>query len=108
MKREKRRKAVLKKLERLAGGRVNDAVKLAFLDSDRMGEIDGLDLTAVSEFKRGGNGTVEVKLVDRVKVLEKLMSMLEDPDEGAEAFFRAMEGDGGTESEAETQTETEV
>ena len=52
-----------------------------------------LDLSALTEFKRSGNGTVEIKLADRLAVLEKLMKLLEDEEHGkAEAFFRALEG----------------
>ena len=35
-----------------------------------------MDLSAVAEFKRNGNGTVEVKFVDRVKALSALYDML--------------------------------
>lgn len=54
MKNERAR--LLRRMERLAGCRVNDAVKLAFLDGEQLGEIDGLDLGALKEFKRSGNG----------------------------------------------------
>ena len=70
MKNERAR--LLRRMERLAGCRVNDAVKLAFLDGEQLGEIDGLDLGALKEFKRSGNGAVELKLVDRAAVLERL------------------------------------
>ena len=48
MKNERAR--LLRRMERLAGCRVNDAVKLAFLDGEQLGEIDGLDLGALKEF----------------------------------------------------------
>ena len=83
---------VLKNMERLAGGRVNDAVKLAFLDAEQLGEIDRLDLGALTEFKRSSNGTVEVKLTDRLEVLERLAVLLRDRGGAAEEFFRALEG----------------
>lgn len=87
------RTALLERMERLAGGRVNDAVKLAFLDSERMDEIDRLDLSALTEFKRSGNGTVEIKLTDRLAALEKLLAMLEGGENAkAEAFYQALEG----------------
>ena len=87
------RTALLERMERLAGGRVNDAVKLAFLDSERMDEIDGLDLSALTEFKRSGTGTVEIKLTDRLAALEKLLAMLEGGENArAEALYQALEG----------------
>ena len=92
-KRERRMNTLMRRMERLAGGRVNDAVKLAFLDSERMDEIDGLDLSALTEFKRSGNGTVEIKLTDRLAALEKLLAMLEGGENArAEALYQALEG----------------
>ena len=84
MKNERAR--LLRRMERLAGCRVNDAVKLAFLE----GEIDGLDLGALKEFKRSGNGAVELKLVDRAAVLERLVELSGGREDGAEEFFRAL------------------
>lgn len=60
-------------LKKIAMGRVNDAVKLAFLDGTDLGAVDRLDLTAVAEFKRSSGGAVEVKLLDRLEALEKWM-----------------------------------
>lgn len=62
-------------LKRLAESRANDAVKLAFLQEENREEIDALELDALSEFKRSGNGGVEIKLLDRVKVLERLAEL---------------------------------
>lgn len=94
-KRERRLNTLMRRMERLAGGRVNDAVKLAFLDGERVDEIDNLDLSALTEFKRSGNGTVEIKLMDRVAVLEKIAAMLERGEEDeADAFLRALERSG--------------
>ena len=91
-KRERRMNTLMRRMERLAGGRVNDAVKLAFLDGERVDEIDNLDLSALTEFKRSGNGTVEIKLMDRVAVLEKIAAMLEQREEDeADAFLQALE-----------------
>ena len=105
-KRERRMNTLMRRMERLAGGRVNDAVKLAFLDGERVDEIDNLDLSALTEFKRSGNGTVEIKLMDRVAVLEKIAAMLERGEEDeADAFLRALERSGdqnaGTEASGE-------
>ena len=83
MKNERAR--LLRRMERLAGCRVNDAVKLAFLDGEQLGEIDGLDLGALKEFKRSGNGAVELKLVDRAAVLERLVELSGGRRESADA-----------------------
>ncbi len=79
-------KSLSEKLERqmlqLTKARVNDAVKLAFLGQEDRNLIDEMDLTALSEFKRAGNGAVEVKFVDRLKTMEKLLELCrEDPGE---------------------------
>ena len=88
----KRRAALLRQMERLAGGRVNDAVKLAFLDREQMEEIDGLDLSALTEFKRKGNGTVEIKLTDKLAALERLLELTgQSEQEKAQALFQALE-----------------
>ena len=85
------RTRLLRQMERLARCRVNDAVKLAFLDEGRLAEIDGLDLGALKEFKRSGNGAVELKLVDRAAVLEKLVERAGGREDKAEQFFRALQ-----------------
>ena len=99
----KKRMQLLKRMEKIADGRVNDAVKLAFLDSgldrEQLEEIDRLDLGALAEFKRSSNGTVEIKLVDRMGALEKLAALTQDGEcEKAEEFFRALERKAGDES----------
>lgn len=86
------RKAVLKTMMELAAGDANDAVKLAYLTEERMGEIDGLDLACLTEFKRSGSGAVEVKLTDRAAVLEKLLEqMKEEEGRGTAAFLAALD-----------------
>lgn len=91
MKNERAR--LLKQMERLAQCKVNDAVKLAFLDGAMLEELDGLDLTALTEFKRSEKGGSEVKLVDRVAVLKLLVELSAGQGaQGAVDFFRAWEG----------------
>lgn len=86
------RSALLRKMEKLTDGRVNDAVKLAFLDSEQLGVIDGLDLSALTEFKRNGNGAVEIKLTDRMAALERLLALTEQgKEEKIQALFQALE-----------------
>ena len=93
-KKQRGREALLRRMEELANGRVNDAVKLAFLGSglppEQWERIDALELEELAEFKRSGNGTVEIKLVDRLAALEKLIALAGDGErEKAEQFFRA-------------------
>ena len=84
------RQQVLREMMDLAMGRANDAVKLAYLDQDGLGQIDGLDL-CLTEFKRSSNGAVEVKLTDRVAVLEKLLEQQKAEEDGLGAFLEAMD-----------------
>ena len=44
----------------------------------------------LTEIKRSEKGTVEIKLVDRTKVLEQLAALAGGGDETAEAFLQAL------------------
>ena len=70
------RQQVLREMMDLAMGRANDAVKLAYLDQDGLGS---------------SNGAVEVKLTDRVAVLEKLLEQQKAEEDGLGAFLEAMD-----------------
>ena len=88
---------LVRRINELAFGSATDAVKLAFIDPDKPELIDGLDLRMVSEVKRGNNGAVEVKLLNRIALLELLAGLLKTdgptaaPGGGAESFFTAMD-----------------
>ena len=92
---EIKRVDVLRQLGAIAMGRCNDAVKLAYLDPDATGlsSIDGLDLTMVTEFKRAGNGGVEIKLLDRLEAISLLLEHVDREGLRPEAvsFLRAMD-----------------
>ena len=88
-----RRKDVNRRLGELAFGRVNDCVKLALGNCP---DLDALDLTLLSEIKRNEKGTVEVKLVDRLKVLEQLAQITGEDDGQVEAFLQAMQAGADT------------
>lgn len=81
----------LRRLMELAFGRPNDAVKLVCMQEDI--SIDELDLAAVSEIKRGANGAMEVKLINRVDALERLALLLGGGGQRDQAasFFQALE-----------------
>ena len=82
------RQDVLRRLAQLAFGRANDCVKLVLSDAP---EIDVLDLSLLSEVKRNEKGTVEVKLIDRVRALEQLLQAASESNDAAAAFFAAAE-----------------
>lgn len=91
-----KRQNVLERLAEIAFGNSNDVVKLAFADSEQENELlDSLDLTMLAEIKHSHNGSVEVKLIDRLKVIELLLKELEDSQhekpQGAEALLLAMD-----------------
>ena len=86
------RQTVLAQMMALAAGEANDVVKLAYLETEGKEAIDGLDLRCLTEFKRSSNGAVEVKLTDRVAVLEKLLEQLkEEENQGAAALMEALD-----------------
>lgn len=82
------RQDAIRRLAQLAFGQANDCVKLVLGDGT---DIDKLDLSLLSEVKRNEKGTVEVKLVDRIRALEQLLSAGTEQNGCAEAFFAAME-----------------
>ncbi len=84
------REEVLRRLAWLAGRRVNDGVKLAFLSQEELEQIDRMDLSGMTEFRRHGNGAVEVKFVDRLAALEKLFEFAGRGGDGFEAFLEAV------------------
>lgn len=81
----------MEELWKLAQYRCNDAVRLAFLAEEESGKISRLDLTGLAELKRGSNGSIEIKLVDRLKVLE-LMDRIDqrESDEDLGAFLSGL------------------
>ena len=84
-----KREHILKEVRRLAKGRVNDAVRLAFLSELDLDESGKLELSGVKEFKRSSNGTVELKFVDRLEALQWLLAQTEDPK--GERLYEAIE-----------------
>ena len=79
---------IVRRLAQLAFGRANDCVKLVLQEAP---EVDALDLSLLSEVKRNEKGTVEVKLIDRIRALEQLMTLGTQSTDCAEAFFAAAE-----------------
>ena len=86
------RDILLEQMRRLAFAKVNDAVKLAYLPEEERESIGRLDLAALTEFRRSGAGTVELKFTDRMKALERLLELCgPSGEEQLEQLFRRME-----------------
>ncbi len=64
-----------KLLEKLAVSSPNDAVKLLYLSAEDISELEGLDLSLLSEIKRGPKGEVELKFVNKLAVLRELIEL---------------------------------
>ena len=89
---EIRRQDVTRRLAELAFGKANDCVRLALEDDPT---LDKLDLSLLSEVKRNDKGTVEIKLIDRLRALEQLAQVAEEEKADLESFLQALqEGDG--------------
>lgn len=89
------REQILKRMWKLANAGVEDAVKLACFPQEEWGGLDGLELDALTEFKRGANGVIELKFADRAKLLERLLDAADHSgEEQVDRFLRAMEERG--------------
>ena len=87
------RQDVTRRLAELAFGKANDCVKLA-LEEDLC--LDDLDLSLLSEVKRNDKGTVEIKLIDRLRALEQLAQTAGEEKTDVDAFLQALQGGEGT------------
>ena len=84
---------VLRMLRRLCRGRPNDVAYMALniesLDAEKLRD---LDLSLLSELKRGKDGQVEIKLINRLDALELLYKIESESETPlAENFFSAIE-----------------
>jgi hypothetical protein len=86
------REDVVRRLAELAFGRANDCVKLVLQDNV---SLDKLDLSLLSEVKRNDKGTVEVRLIDRLRALEQLQLLASENGSDVEAFLLALQGEAG-------------
>ena len=82
-----RREDVLRRLAELAFGQPNDCVRLALEDIQ---DLKDLDLSLLSEIKRSDKGMVEIRLIDRVKVLERLEQAMDGDGDGMGELLRAL------------------
>ena len=105
MQRNFKKKNVIKLLGEIALGRSNDVVKLAFMNPDENGcGIDELDLKMLSEIRRSTNGSVELKLLNRLEALKTMLEAVDgEPGEEATAFLSALSGGSEVKRQNENQ-----
>ena len=84
------REDVARRLAELAFGKANDCVRLVLEDGV---DLRRLDLSLLSEVKRNDKGTVEIKLVDRLKALEQLTALAADENGEMAEFLSALRGE---------------
>ena len=84
------RSDVTRRLAELAFGKANDCVRLALEDDPNLGRRD---LSLLSEVKRNDKGTVEIKLIDRLRALEQLAQVAGEDTQDLEAFLQALQGE---------------
>ena len=85
-----RRQDVVRRMAELAFGKANDCVRLV-LEDDPL--LEKLDLSLLSEVKRNDKGTVEIKLIDRLRALEQLSQAAGQDPADLESFLQALQGD---------------
>jgi hypothetical protein len=83
------REDVVRRMAELAFGKANDCVRLALEDAP---PLDKLDLSLLAEVKRNEKGTVEIKLIDRLRALEQLSQAAGQEDGDMESFLQALQG----------------
>ncbi len=88
-----KRRDVARRLAELAFGKANDCVRLVLEENPALHK---LDLNLLSEVRRNDKGTVEIRLLDRLKALELLAQMAQEEGSDLEAFLQAMQGGEGT------------
>ena len=90
------REQIISQMWKLANAGAVDAVRLACFPEEDWGDVTKLELDAVTEFKRGANGVIELKFVDRGKLLERLLDACDrSGQEQVDRFLRAMEDGEG-------------
>ena len=87
------REDVTRRLAELAFGQPNDCVRLAL---EECSDLEGLDLSLLSEIKRSEKGMVEIKLIDRLKALEQLAQSAESGNDGMAKFLEALKSEKET------------
>lgn len=83
------RQDVARRLAELAFGNANDCIRLVM---EAQPDLENLDLSLLKEVKRNEKGGMEVKLIDRLQILEQLSAVAEEDKSGLEAFLQALQG----------------
>jgi len=83
------RQDVARRLAELAFGKVNDCVRLVLEENP---DIKDLDLSLLCEVKKTEKGSVEIKLIDRLEVLQQLVEMTSGSNGEMDAFLQALQG----------------
>lgn len=91
---ELRRQDVARRLAELAFGSANDCVRLVMEPEGKL-DMDKLDLSLLTEIKRNEKGAVEVRLVDRLKVLQQLEGVIQETG-GMEELVQALKSEEKT------------
>ncbi len=88
-----RREDVIHRLGELAFGKANDCVRLLLEEG---ADLKKLDLSLLSEVKRSDKGAVEIRLLDRLKVLELLSQMAGQTGDGMGELLKALGSEEAT------------
>ena len=56
-------------------------------------DLESLDLSLLSEVKRNEKGTVEIRLIDRLRALEQLSLVAKENNTDLETFLQALQGE---------------
>ena len=83
------RQDVARRLAELAFGNANDCIRLVM---EAQPDLENLDLTFLKEANPHEKGGMEVKLIDRLQILERLSAVAEEDRSGLEAFLHALQG----------------
>ena len=75
------REQIVKQMWRLDNTGAGDAVKLACFPPEEWQGVEELELDALTEFTRGSNGVVELRFVDRGRLLERLLDVVDHSGE---------------------------
>ena len=111
MNEENLRAALLEKAAELAFGSNADLARLAFLGDDDPALIEKLELSRLSELEKVSNGTVKVKALDRVKLIELLLSATQGaaaPQSDATGILAALDRASQRMSEGEKAAGNEI
>ena len=82
---------ILLRMWQLANADAQDALKLICSPEDEIQHLGNLNLDALTEFKRGANGVVELKFTDRAKLLERLLDAASEDPAALETFLQAID-----------------